>query len=313
VDHERLGVADVRQQRGEFGVFHGGFGGLEAAVESERHHAAVSSLEVLAGGFVGLVVSQAGVVHPRHVRVRLERFRDDLGVLTVALHPQRERLRLLERVPGVERRLLVAEVAHPAGDGREGERLVAERLDEVDAVVRGVVRRDLRELLGVLAPRERAAVDEDAADGGSVAGEPLGRRLPDEICAVVDRPAERGRRERVVDEHGRAVFVSDLGDPLDVGGDERRVTDRLEVDVGGVFVYRLGVPLVVERVDESGRDATALDGVCEVGVRPAVQRRRGDNVVAGGRQHERREIQRCHSGGGGDRAHAVFEGGHPFF
>jgi len=59
-------------------------------------------------------------------------------------------------------------------------------------VVRGVVLRDLWILLSVLAPRERAAVDEDAADGGAVAREPLRRRLPDEVGAVVERAAEVG-------------------------------------------------------------------------------------------------------------------------
>jgi len=50
------------------------------------------------------------------------------------------------------------------------------------------------------------------------------------------------------------VVVSDVGDPFDVRGDECGVADGFEVDVGGVLVDRVGVPLVVERVDEPRRD-----------------------------------------------------------
>jgi len=164
-----------------------------------------------------------------------------------------------------------------------------------------------------LAPREGAAVDQDPADGGAVAGEPLGRRLPDEVGAVVERAAEVRGRERVVDEQRDAVVVGDVGDPLDVGRDQGRVPDGFEVDVGGVFVDRLRVPLVVERVDEPRRDPAPLDGVGEIRVGAAVQRRRRDDVVARGREHERRQIERRHPGRRGDRADAVLEGGDPLF
>ena len=43
---------------------------------------------------------------------------------------------------------------------------------------------------GVLAPVEVAAVDNDAADGGAVAADPLGGAMDDDIGAVGDGAAE---------------------------------------------------------------------------------------------------------------------------
>jgi len=86
-----------------------------------------------------------------------------------------------------------------------------------------------------------AAVDEDPADGRPVAREPLGRRLPNQIRAVVERPAEVRRRKGVVDEQRDAVVVGDIRDPPDVGGDQGGVPDRLDVDVSGVLVDGVGL------------------------------------------------------------------------
>jgi len=130
---------------------------------------------------------------------------------------------------------------------------------------------------------------------------------------VFERAAEVRRRERIVDEQRHAVVVGDVRDALDVGRDQRGVPDRLEVDVRGVLVDGLGVPLVVERVDEPGRDAAALDGVGEVGVGAAVQRRGGDDVVTRRGEQERRHVERGHPRGGRDRADAALERGDPLF
>jgi hypothetical protein len=52
----------------------------------------------------------------------------------------------------------------------------------------------------VLAPVELAAVDDDAADGGAVAADPLSRRVDDNVGAVLDGADEvAARAEGVVD------------------------------------------------------------------------------------------------------------------
>ena len=56
------------------------------------------------------------------------------------------------------------------------------------------------------------------------------RRLHDEVRAVLERAADRGRGERVVDRQQRAVAVGDLGERRQVRDDARRVGDGLDVE-----------------------------------------------------------------------------------
>lgn len=59
----------------------------------------------------------------------------------------------------------------------------------------------------MLAPIELAGVDNDPADGGAVAADPFGDAVNNDVCAVVDRPAEvAASAECVVD----LVVVSEL-------------------------------------------------------------------------------------------------------
>ncbi len=61
----------------------------------------------------------------------------------------------------------------------------------------GVV--ELWEALGVLAPVEFPAVNNDATNGCSMSTDPLGRRVHDYISAVVDRPTEvASRAKRII-------------------------------------------------------------------------------------------------------------------
>src|SRR3546814_18049084 len=59
----------------------------------------------------------------------------------------------------------------------------------------------------VLKPVEAAGVDDDAADRRTVARQELGRRMNDDVGAVLDRPAEPGRCQGVVDDQGNAGFL----------------------------------------------------------------------------------------------------------
>ena len=55
-----------------------------------------------------------------------------------------------------------------------------------------------------------------------MAGEELGRRVHDDVGAVLDRPAEIRRRERVVDDQRQARLMRDIGDGLDIDDDAAR-------------------------------------------------------------------------------------------
>ena len=55
------------------------------------------------------------------------------------------------------------------------------------------------------APRKFAGLDDDAAERGAVAADELRRGVDDDVGAPLDRPAQRRRGERVVDDERDAV------------------------------------------------------------------------------------------------------------
>ena len=156
--------------------------------------------------------------------------RDRLGVVAVALHAQRQRLDAGQDQEGVERRQRrpdVAQAQHAAGDG-EGE--IAEGLVQHDAV-------DIPAAAPTASDsgfsRDQLKVPPStisAADRVAVAAEEFGQRMHDDVGAVVDRLAEVGRRQRVVDDQRHAGASRDVGDRLDVGDDAAGIGDRLDED-----------------------------------------------------------------------------------
>src|ERR1019366_10579921 len=133
---------------------------------------------------------EAWVAHPRDGRVRLEEARDGERVLAVALDAQVQRLQALQEEKRVEGRQRRTEVAQEDDAQAHGERRGAERLREREAVVRGLRIREEGLEARVLPPVEVSAVHDRAADGGAVAADPLRGRMEDDVCSVLDRPAE---------------------------------------------------------------------------------------------------------------------------
>ena len=128
----------------------------------------------------------------------------------MALHAQRQRLDAGQDQEGVERRQRRPEIAqaqHAAGD-RKGE--IAEGLVQDDAVIFRARLATASDSGLVARPVEGAAVDDHAADRIAVAAEKFGQRMHDDVGAVLDRLAEVGRRQRVVDDERHAGLARDL-------------------------------------------------------------------------------------------------------
>jgi hypothetical protein len=68
---------------------------------------------------------------------------------------------------------------------------------------------EAREL--AVAPVEVAAVDDDAADGGAVAADMLGRRVDDDVGAMFERTVQVRRKRGVVDDERDADFLRRRG------------------------------------------------------------------------------------------------------
>ena len=67
-----------------------------------------------------------------------------------------------------------------------------------------------------------------AAETAALAVDVLGRRIDDDVGAVLQRPLQQRRREHVVDDDDGADLLGDLADGGDVDQLQRRIGRRLE-------------------------------------------------------------------------------------
>ena len=201
---------------------------------------------------------EARVADPADVLILLKPLRQLQRVLGVPLGAQAQRLdaeQELLRREGAHAGAQVAQDldAHAQDPGQRAEGV--EKFQAVEARGRLV---HLREARGRGGPVELAAVDDDAADGGAVAADPLGRAVQHDVGAVVERAAEvAAGAEGVVDDDGHALGVRDADDGLEVRHVVARVADALDVHGLGLGVDQ---PLEVGRVvaaHEAGLDAEA--------------------------------------------------------
>jgi len=226
----------------------------------------------------------------------------------VLLHPEREGLDALECLPGVEGRLAGATGTDGALADGGGERALAEALREVETV--GGV---LPESSGKFASAwSQGNVPPSTTTPPSVVPAPWIHFVvdsPDDVGAVLDGAAEVGRRERVVHHERDGAFVGDGGEFLEVGRDERRVGDRLDVDERGVVVDGVGDGLGVERVDGADANAALARDVREVRRGAAVHLGARDDIAPALGERGGDGVDGAHSGVRGDGVDAAFEAG----
>ena len=132
----------------------------------------------------------------------------------------------------------------------------------------------------------------------------------DDVRAPLDRAAEKRRRERVVHDQRQLVVVRDGRDRLDVEHVAAGVADGLAVErLGVVADGRLpGVGIV--GIDPRQLHRHLAQQVLELIDRPAVQRRRGHDVIAGRQQREQGRRLCRDPAGERDGAASAFEVGH---
>ena len=261
-----------------------------APLHAEGQDAAEAAVEVLLRASVARMRREAGVADPGDGGVTLEVPREGERVLGVAPDPEVQRLEPLQEEERVEGGDAGAEVAEEDDAKADGVGRVPEELREAKGRgTRAPGRRRYERKRGAFAKSKRPAVHDDAADGRPVAADPLRGGVDDDVGAVLDRPAEERRGEGVVDDERDAGRVGDLREGLEVGDVELRVSDRLDVDGARRVVDGGGDGRPVVDVDEARRDAEARQRVREEGVRAAVERRGGDDRVAGLREVQDRE------------------------
>ena len=118
------------------------------------------------------------------------------------LHPEWQGFDALQRLPSVVGREAGTEVAQRAGAHFQniGER--RERCGQVVPPAKSVIGsvRLIEKRMFAAGPVECPGVDDNAADAGAVAAEPLGERMNDDVRAVLDRLGEIRRGESGIDD-----------------------------------------------------------------------------------------------------------------
>ncbi len=288
MDRQRAHVADVGQMAVQLEGLDEGPARRRAAADPEGQHGTGAGRQVARRRRVPAAGLQPRVGDPQHVVAALKPARHRQRVLRVPLYPQRQRLQPLQQQEGVDRRQRRAEIAQQLRPGPHDVGGLREGLEEHQPVV-GRIRAG-EPWVTPVAPVEPAAVDDDPADGRAVPADELRRRVHDHVGAVLERAGQVRGGQGVVDDERRARLVRGPGHPGDVEDVPARVADRLPVEGGRVRAHG-GLPgtQVVGVVDEGRLDAELGERVGEQRVRPAVQRRRRDQMIAGGGDGEDRQ------------------------
>src|SRR5882757_2187609 len=153
MDDQALGVADIGHVREEVDAVDDLDAGFVTALDAEGEDRTRALGQVLSGERIVLVRFQAGIVHPRHGGMLLEKFGHFLRVAAMTLHAQPQRLDAQHGDPGVEWRLRGAEIAQAHGMAVEGVGHVAEGLVEIEPMISRLGATDAGEL-AVLRPVE---------------------------------------------------------------------------------------------------------------------------------------------------------------
>ena len=196
-----------------------------SALYCEGDDAACSLREVLLSELVVLVSFEARVVYPVDLRMVFEELREREGVVGVASHADVQMLQSLESKPRVHRSDAASEVSEGADPDLHREGCGAEFFIEVQAVIAFIRLCDLG-IFVVLLPVEFSGVDDDAAHGCRLTVSPLRRCVDDDVSAVLDRTAQEGRCQRVVDDEGNADLFCSRRELFKVQDVQSRVRDR---------------------------------------------------------------------------------------
>ena len=279
VHEQGLGVTDVGDVAGQPGAVDQGLTGFKTALDPEHDHRSRALGQLTLGDFVVAVVGHVRVPDPGDGFVVGEEVEHGAGVGNVPLHAQRQRLHALDQVKRALRGQHGAEVAQALGAGAGDEGRGAEVLGVGHARVAGIGLGQGRELVRGR-PVEVTRIDDETAHGDAVTADPLGRRVDDDIGAVLERAVERRRGEGAVDHQRQARFLRHPSDGGDVEHVQTGVADDLAEDHAGIGLDRGAYGVDVRAIDEGGGDAKARQGQLHQVDRPAVERLGRHDMIA---------------------------------
>lgn len=298
VDSQGLGITDVGQVRDDLEAINDLATGRTAALDTEAQHTAESALQVLQCVLVRRMALKARIRDPRDMRVLLQPSGKSQSVLAVALGAQTQSLDTLDELPCGKWVQAGAHISEDIDTHSDGEGDWSKGIPELQAVESWRWLNHLWEALAVLAPVEVSGVDDDTSNGSSVAANPLGGGVNDDVCAVLNWAHEvASRAEGVVHHQWDTGIMGDLGQTLKIRDVVLWVSDALDVDSLGILVNCGGEIGWVLSLDELGGDAESWEQDLQLVVCASVEVRGGDDVVSSmcerGNGHELSSLSGC--------------------
>src|SRR5579883_2937820 len=194
------------------------------------------------------------------------------------LHAQLQGFQSLQKQKSVERAERRAEIAQAFDASLHDIRHVAEGFIEAYAVVTLAWLQKLRE--AALIPGKTAAVDDHAANRGAMAANEFRGGVDHDIGAVLDRTAQIGRGEGVVNDQRKIILVRHSRHRGDIEHVNSRVADGFAVDRAGARGDRAAKIISVFRIDKRGLNTEAAEAHVELRVRAAIERLGRDDLIA---------------------------------
>ena len=192
------------------------------------------------------------------------------GVFNVTDHAQRQRLEPLQEEKGVERTHRRAEIAQRLGPQLHQIAVGAERLVELQTVIRRRGIGDHRK--APVRPVERSRLHDHPADARAMAADEFGRGVDDDVGAPFDRAAEIGRGEGVVDDQRKPMIVGQGRQRRDIQDVSAGIADGLPVKGLGVLADRRLPGIRIVGIDPGQADGHLAQHVLELVHGPAVER-----------------------------------------
>ena len=281
MDHQRFGVADVGQMRGELDRLDELSRRRMSAFYAESQNRPAAARQIFLRHFIIRMRGQARIVHPSHQRMRFQKFRHGQGVFAMPRHAQMKRFQSLQEQKRIERAEHAAHVAQPVRPAGDDVAQLADGLVKNRAVVGRIGLGELRPFFRLLRPVESAAVDNRPADARAVPADKLRQAVYGNVDAVIERLKKHRREHRVVAHHRQAMLVGHIGNGLVVEHVVLRIGQRFDIHRPGVGPNGSGNFLGIFGIDESHVDTQSLEGLRKQRDCAAVKRRRGNDVPAG--------------------------------
>ena len=281
VDSQSLRISNICKVRDKLEAVHDLRAGISSTLDTKGQHTTEPALEILQCVLVRWVGLKTWVRDPRNLWLLLQPLRQCQSVLAVTLSAERESLNTLDQLESSEWVKASSHISQHINTNTDCESDWSKGIPELETVETRGWLHHVWEASSVSTPIELAGVDDNSSNSSSVATNPLGSRVDDDVSTVVNWANEVAAGAKgVVDDKWDAMVVCDLRECFNVGNRVSWVTNGLNVESPGLIVDCGSEVFWVISLDKGGCYAETWEEDLKLVVRSSVEVGGGDNVVS---------------------------------